>query len=363
MSVAEGTAALDRPERIREGAELDVLRLEPWLAAQGLPGAIEVLQFPRGYSNLTYLLRVGGREVVLRRGPPGVKIASAHDMGREHRILSRLSKVWPKVPRVIALAEDESILGGSFYVMERVHGVILRAKQPEGLALGPERMRVLSTSLVDTLAEIHGVDLRAAGLADLGKPAGYNQRQVKGWAERYEKAKTDEIPEMEALARWLAENVPTESAATLIHNDFKYDNVVLAPDLSGVIAVLDWEMSTIGDPLMDLGCALSYWVEESDPPMLRATRFGPTDLPGNLSRAGVVERWEEKTGRRATNMPFYYSFAVFKLAVVAQQLYQRYVRGLTKEQRYAFMIEGVRSLSRAGTRVIATGEWRKLELG
>ena len=363
MSEAQGKSALDRPETVRAGAELDVTRLAPWLAAQGLPGAIEVLQFPRGYSNLTYLLRVGDHEIVLRRGPPGVKIASAHDMGREHKILSHLSKVWPKVPRVIALAEDESILGGPFYVMERVHGVILRAKLPEGLALDAERMRVLSTSLVDTLAEIHGVDLAAAGLADLGKPAGYNQRQVKGWSERYEKAKTDEIPEMEALARWLAEHVPAESAATLIHNDFKYDNVVLAPDLSGVIAVLDWEMSTIGDPLMDLGCALSYWVEENDPPMLRATRFGPTDLPGNLSRAGVVERWEEKTGRRATNMPFYYAFAVFKLAVVAQQLYQRYVRGLTKEQRYAFMIEGVKSLSRAGARVIATGEWRKLDVG
>lgn len=356
---------LDRPEKVREGAELDTTRLGPWLAAHGLPGDIEVLQFPRGYSNVTYLLRVGGKDVVLRRGPPGVKIASAHDMGREHKILSRLSTVWPKVPKVIALCDDESVIGGAFYVMERVHGVILRAKLPDAIAgaLTPPRMKQLSEALVDTLAEIHAVDLAAAGLSDLGKPSGYNQRQVKGWTERYAKAKTDEIPEMDELARWLASSTPPESAATLIHNDFKYDNVVLSEDLSSVVAVLDWEMSTIGDPLMDLGCALSYWVEEKDNMMLRATRFGPTDLPGSLTRAELVARWEEKTGRTATNMPFYYAFALFKLAVVAQQLYQRYARGLTKEPRYAFMIEGVKGLSRAGVRVIATGNWQTLDAG
>ncbi len=356
-------STLDRPEKVREGAELDLTRLTPWLNEHGLTGDVEVMQFPRGYSNVTYLLRVGDREVVLRRGPPGVKIASAHDMGREHRILSHLRKVWPKVPHVIALCDDESVIGGAFYVMECVRGVILRAKLPEGIALPPERMKLLSEALVDTLAEIHGVDLAAAGLSDLGKPSGYNQRQVKGWSERYEKAKTDEIAEMSEVAAWLAANTPTESAATLIHNDFKFDNVVFCEDLGSVVAVLDWEMSTIGDPLMDLGCALSYWVEEKDPMMLRATRFGPTDLPGCLTRAELVARWEQKTGKRATNMPFYYAFALFKLAVIAQQLYQRYVRGLTKEQRYAFMIEGVRGLSRAATRVIATGNWQALDAG
>ncbi len=354
---------LDRPEKVREGAELDTTRLAPWLAARGLAGDVEVMQFPRGYSNVTYLLRVGDREVVLRRGPPGVKIASAHDMGREHKILSHLANVWPKVPRVVLMCEDESVIGGAFYVMERVRGVILRAKLPAGIVLPPERMKHLSEALVDTLAEIHGIDLAAAGLSDLGKPTGYNQRQVRGWSERYEKARTDEIPEMEEVARWLAASVPAESAATLVHNDFKYDNVVLSEDLERVVAVLDWEMSTIGDPLMDLGCALSYWVEEKDSPLLRATRFGPTDLPGSLTRAEVVARWEAKTGRAATNMPFYYSFALFKLAVVAQQLYQRYVRGLTKEQRYAFLIEGVKGLSRAAARVIATGNWQTLEAG
>jgi len=356
-------AFTDEPQDVREGAALEPSKLASYLASIGIEGPLEIKQFGRGYSNVTYLVRAGAREVVLRRGPPGVKIASAHDMGREHKILSHLANVWPKVPKVIALCDDESVLGGAFYVMERVRGVILRAKLPDGLALPRERMEHLSKALIDTLAEIHCIDLEKAGLSDLGKPAGYNQRQVRGWSERYLKAQTDEIPDMAEVASWLATSTPTESAATLIHNDFKYDNVVISEDLDRVIAVLDWEMSTIGDPLMDLGCALSYWVEETDPMLLRATRFGPTDLPGSLTRRELVDRWQEKTGLTATNMPFYYAFALFKLAVVAQQLYQRYAKGLTKEPRYAFMIEGVKGLSRAASRVIATGRWEVLDPG
>jgi aminoglycoside phosphotransferase (APT) family kinase protein len=275
-------------------------------------------------------------------------------MGREHRILSRLHAVWPKAPRTLAFCEDESVLGAPFYVMERSSGVILRAKTPPGLELGPERMRALSESLVDTLVEIHAVDLEAAGLADLGKAQGYIERQVRGWTERYRKAQTDEIPEFDEVARWLAEHMPSESGGTLIHNDFKYDNVVLAPDLSSVVAVLDWEMATLGDPLMDLGCTLGYWIEANDPPLMQAMRFGPTNLPGSLTRMEIVRRYEERSGRAVTHLPFYFTFALFKLAVVAQQLYQRYARGLTKEPRYALMIEGVRGLSRAGVAVIAT---------
>jgi aminoglycoside phosphotransferase (APT) family kinase protein len=348
------TDHLDRAESVRQGAELDLDRLRGWLGEHGLAGDIEVRQFPRGYSNLTYLLRAGDREIVLRRPPPGVKIASAHDMGREHRILSRLHAVWPKAPRPLAFCEDESILGAPFYVMERVPGVILRAKTPPGLELGPERMRALSERLVDTLVEIHAVDLDAAGLADLGKPQGYIERQVRGWTERYRKAQTDEVPEFDEVARWLAEHMPPESGGTLIHNDFKYDNVVLSPDLSSVVAVLDWEMATLGDPLMDLGCTLGYWIEAGDPPLMQAMRFGPTNLPGNLGRMELVRRYEERSGREVTSLPFYFTFALMKLAVVGQQLYQRYVRGLTKEPRYALLIEGVRGLSRAGAQVIAT---------
>jgi aminoglycoside phosphotransferase (APT) family kinase protein len=353
------TDALDRPEAVRENAQLDTTRLAAWLADHGLPGQVEVLQFPRGYSNLTYLLRVhapdgSAREVVLRRPPMGVKIASAHDMGREHRILSHLHAVWPKVPRTLGYEESDAVLGAPFYVMERVEGVIFRARQPKGLALEAMDGRHLSTTLIDTLAEIHALDLAEAGLTDLGKPAGYNTRQVRGWTERYEKATTDEVPDIEQIARWLAAHTPVESGATLIHNDFKYDNVVFAPDLSRIVAVLDWEMSTIGDPLMDLGCALSYWVEATDPPLVQAMRFGPTDAPRSLRRMELVERWSERTGREATNLVFYYAFALFKLAVVAQQLYQRYVRGLTQEPRYAFMIEGVKGLTRAAVRAVET---------
>lgn len=348
------TDHLDRAEQVRKGAELDLEKLRSWLAQHGLPGEIEVRQFPRGYSNLTYLLRVGEREVVLRRPPVGVKIASAHDMGREHRILSNLSKVWSKAPRPIAFCEDESVLGAPFYVMERVPGVILRAKVPSGLALPPERMRHLSELLIDTLAEIHAIDLPAAGLADLGKPDGYVERQVRGWTERYRKAQTDEVPEFDEVATWLAANLPKESGAALIHNDLKYDNVVLSSDLERVDAVLDWEMATVGDPLMDLGCTLGYWVEANDPPLMQAMRFGPTDLPGNLRRMELVERYQQKSGRAVTNLPFYFTFALLKLAVVGQQLYQRYAKGLTTEPRYALLIEGVRGLSRAGVHVIAT---------
>jgi aminoglycoside phosphotransferase (APT) family kinase protein len=346
---------LDRAEKVRAGAELEVERLGPWLRSIGLEGDVEVLQFPRGFSNVTYLLRVGERELVLRRGPAGVKIASAHDMGREHRILAGLSKIWSKAPRPLAMCEDASVIGGPFYVMERVKGVILRAKTPEGVVLDAPRMKHLSEQMVDTLAEIHAIDLAKAGLTDLGKPAGYNERQVRGWSERYLKAKTDDVPEMESVARWLAASTPVESGAALIHNDFKYDNVVLSEDLARIDAVLDWEMSTLGDPLMDLGCTLGYWVEAADPMLMKAMRFGPTDLPGSYSRLEVVARYEEKTGRKATNLPFYFTFALFKLAVVAQQLYGRYVNGLTKEPRYAMMIEGVRGLSRAATNVIASG--------
>lgn len=356
MSTAnDGGAHLDRAEAVRDGAQLDVGRLAAWLAARGIAGDVEILQFPRGYSNFTYLLRAGERELVLRRGPPGVKIASAHDMGREHRILSALAKVWDKAPTPVAFCDDESVLGGPFYLMDRVEGVIFRAKVPSSMTLDEPTMKRLSEDLVDTLVEIHGVDLEGAGLGDFGKPKGYIERQVRGWTERYGKARTDDIPDFDRVARWLAENMPSESGAALIHNDFKYDNVVIAPDLSRVTAVLDWEMSTVGDPLMDLGCMLGYWVQASDPPLFQVMRFGPTDLAGNLDRMQIVERYQAKSGREVTHLPFYFAFAHMKLAVVAQQLYKRYADGLTKEPRYAMMIEGVKGLSAVACRVIETG--------
>ena len=356
------TDSLDRPTAVRPEAGFDVDALATWLRAReaGFEAAPELLQFGRGYSNLTYLVRFGAREVVVRRAPPGVNIKSAHDMGREFRILGALARVWPKVPRPIAHCEDAAVIGTPFYVMERVAGVILRARVPDSLVLDAPTMTRLSESLCDTLAEIHRLDYAAAGLGDLGKPQGYVERQVRGWAERYRKAQTDSVPQIDQLGAWLEQHRPTESGATLVHNDFKYDNVVLAPDLSRVVAVLDWEMATIGDPLMDLGTALGYWIEPDDPPVFQVTVFGPTNRPGNLTRMQFVERWSRATGRDASNVLFYYAFALFKLAVVAQQLYKRYVDGLTKEERFAVMLAGVQAISMGALVAIEKGRIDRL---
>jgi aminoglycoside phosphotransferase (APT) family kinase protein len=354
--------ALDEPTPVRAGQGFDVAALAAWLRPRvaGLEGEPELLQFGRGYSNLTYLVRFGSRDLVVRRAPPGVNIKSAHDMGRENRILSALAPTWPKAPRPLAHGDDASVIGTPFYVMERVRGVILRAKTPEGLVLDPPAMKRASEAMCDTLAEIHNLDWKAVGLGDLGKPDGYIERQVKGWAERYAKAKTDDVPQIVRLGAWLEDHRPRESGATLVHNDFKYDNVVLSPDLSGVLAVLDWEMATIGDPLMDLGTALGYWIEPEDPPVFQITVFGPTNRPGNLTRVEFAERWSRATGRDASNVLFYYAFALFKLAVVAQQLYKRYVDGHTKEERYAMMIEGVRAVATSALVAVDKGRIDRL---
>jgi aminoglycoside phosphotransferase (APT) family kinase protein len=353
---------LDQPTAVRAESSFDVSALAAWLRERegGLEPEPVLSQFGRGFSNLTYLVRFGARELVVRRAPPGINIKSAHDMGREFRILSALAPVWPKAPRPIALCDDASVIGTPFYVMERVRGVILRAKLPDGLVLDEATLKRVSESTCDTLAEIHTLDWRAAGLGELGKPEGYVERQVKGWAERYKKSRTDDVPEVERLGAWLEAHRPRESGATLVHNDFKYDNVILAPDLSRVIAVLDWEMATVGDPLMDLGTALGYWIEPDDPPVFQVTAFGPTNRPGNLTRTEFVERWSRATGRDATNVLFYYAFALFKLAVVAQQLYKRYVDGFTTEERFAAMLMGVRAVATSALVAVDKGRIDRL---
>ncbi len=361
---------LDQPTVVRPESSFDLTALATWLRERvpGLEGAPELLQFGRGFSNLTYLVRFPSREFVVRRAPPGINIKSAHDMGREFRILSALAPAWAKVPRPIAHCEDASVIGTPFYVMERVRGVILRGQEVAagtqgagGLVLDEAAMRRISESTCDTLAEIHRLDWRAVGLEELGKPAGYVERQVRGWADRYKKARTDDVPTVERLGAWLEANRPAESGATLVHNDFKYDNVILAPDLSGVIAVLDWEMATIGDPLMDLGTALGYWVDPGDVPLLKGRSvFGPTNLPGNLSRTQFVERWSRATGRDASNVVFYYAFALFKLAVISQQLYKRFVDGLTTEERYGHMLASVRSVTASALVAVEKGRIDRL---
>jgi aminoglycoside phosphotransferase (APT) family kinase protein len=350
---------VDKPVAVRPGEELDAEKLGTFLR-QHIPGlegpaALQVEQFPSGHSNLTYLLRAGGRELVLRRPPFGAKIKTAHDMGREYQILSRLADVYDKAPRVLAYCEDESVLGAPFYVMERLKGIILRGTAPKGLELAPALMHTLSENFVRNLVELHQIDYQAAGLGDLGRPVGYVKRQVEGWVQRYINARTDDIPDVERVAAWLAEHTPSDvdAVGALIHNDYKYDNLVLAPDdVSRIIGVLDWEMATLGDPLMDLGTSLGYWVDPDDPPELQSLRFGPTTLPGNLSRRELAEHYARLSGRDVSNILFYYVYALWKIAVIVQQIYARYKAGFTRDERFARLIDAVRVLGRTATLAI-----------
>ncbi len=346
---------LDQSQTVRPGEELDTPKLEAFLKAHlpELTGPLAVEQFPKGYSNLTYLLRVGERELVLRRPPFGAKIKTAHDMGREYRILSHIFGTYPKAPRPLVYCEDESVLGPPFYVMERVRGVILRSAAPPGLELPPRLMRQLSENFIESLVEIHGIDYAAAGLADLGKPSGYVVRQVEGWTRRYQNARTDDISEMERVAGWLREHQPGESGACLIHNDYKYDNLVLDPaDLSRIKACLDWEMATLGDPLMDLGSTLAYWVDADDPDEWRQQTFGVTTLPGNLNRQQLLERYAARSGRKTEQAVFYFAYGLFKIAVIVQQIYARYKQGFSRDERFGRLIHTVRAASRTAVLAI-----------
>jgi len=350
---------IDEASATREEERVDVDRLRPFLASvfPDATGPLSVLQFPKGHSNLTYLVRLGDREAVLRRAPFGVKVKHAHDMRREYTILSALQGAYRRAPRPLAFCDDESVIGARFYLMERVRGVIVRGDGSElGVSLTPELLRATSTALVDNLAELHAVDLVATGLAAVGRPEGYVARQVKGWTERYQAARTEEIDGVEAAAAWLAQNMPPESGAALIHNDYKYDNVVLDPaDPTRIVAVLDWEMATVGDPLMDLGTMLGYWTDPDDPAELRARLHGPTALPGSLSRLELVERYAGKSGRAVGPVLFYYAFALFKIAVIVQQIYRRYVEGHTRDERFGPLIHWVRAMGGQAARALDRG--------
>ena len=346
----------DKPTAVRPGETLDPEKLAPFLKEKlpHLDGLLTVKQFPSGFSNLTYLIRVGDRELVLRRPPFGANIKSAHDMSREYRILSHLINIYPKVPKPYLYCEDDSVLGTPFYVMERLSGVILRPQMPSEMIPSPTLMGHIANALIDNLSDLHALDYEAAGLSDFGKPLGYVERQVVGWNKRYLRSKTDEIDDMEQTAVWLADNIPTESGATLIHNDYKYDNLVLdTADWANIIGVLDWEMATIGDPLMDLGTTLAYWVQPDDPQALLALQFSPTALPGNPTRDELVERYARKSGRDVSNLTFYYVYGLFKLAVIVQQIYYRYKKGYTQDPRFAGLITAVKACGAMAARELS----------
>src|ERR1043165_139745 len=347
----------DQSSQVRKGEELPVESLYKYLHAHlpDLTAPLIVEQFPSGFSNLTYLLRSGDRELVLRRPPVGAKIKSAHDMSREYRILSHLYPVYRKVPEPIFYCDDLSVIGAPFYVMERVKGIILRSQTPSHVELTQQTMQRLSRAFVDNLVEIHQFDYESAGLGDLGNPTGYVQRQVDGWTRRYYAARTSEVSEVEDLARWLMDRQPVESSkGSLIHNDYKYDNLVLSPqDLSEILAVLDWEMATIGDPLMDLGTALGYWVEATDSEEWQQYGFVLTKLPGNLTRGEIVTYYGQRSAREVTDPVFYYVYGLMKIAVIVQQIYFRYRQGLTKDPRFAGLHALVKACGIQARRAIA----------
>jgi aminoglycoside phosphotransferase (APT) family kinase protein/NAD(P)-dependent dehydrogenase (short-subunit alcohol dehydrogenase family) len=320
----------------------------------GDPAGVTLEPFATGASNLTARLTSGERTLVVRRAPPGRKAATAHDMVREARVLKAVRPHFPLVPEVIAVGDDPEILGTCFFVMEDLAGNIPDRKLPGQVS--PEQARVLCERLIDLHADLHRLDLQATGLADLGKPEGYVERQISGWIQRYRNARTEDAPSCEQVMNWLEEHRPDESGASLIHNDFKFDNIVLDPnDVTRIVGVLDWEMATVGDPLMDLGASLAYWIERGDAEGMQAIRMQPTTVPGMMTRDEVVAHYAKRTGRTIEDFTYYYVYGLFRLAGIAQQIYQRYTLGQTKNPKFAAFGPAVHVLARQAQMVIR--EW------
>jgi aminoglycoside phosphotransferase (APT) family kinase protein len=350
-------ASPDHAVAVRAGEELDLARLSAYLSRQfDGSGPVTVEQFPSGHSNLTYRVTWGGRELVLRRPPFGSQVKSAHDMGREYRVLSKLHEAYNVAPKVIVYCDDLSVLDAPFYLMEPIRGIILRRELPPGLMLSPATARQLSETFLDNLVRLHSLDYDKIGLGDLGKPQGYLERQVKGWIERYHNSATHDLPETGRISAWLTQHIPASSDATLIHNDYKYDNVVLdSNDITKIVGVLDWEMCTLGDPLSDLGTTLAYWTDASDPDELQEICAAPTTISGTLTRAQLAQRYALATGRSIRDMVFYLTFARFKVGVIVQQIYYRYAQGLTHDERFATMPHRIAVLMRASLQCAESG--------
>jgi len=353
MKMPKYSENIDKAVNVRDGEMPDLQKLGEYLRDHlpGTTGDITIHQFPGGYSNLTFLISMGSKEYVLRKPPYGANIKSAHDMGREFRVLTALKPVYKPIPDPVLYCDDEQVIGSPFYLMERVCGIILRNKPPKGIELTPQMMRDISISAVENLASLHDIDLHATGLIHLGKPEGYISRQVEGWIKRYYNAETDSVDDMNSTAEWMKENIPDDGYPAFIHNDYKYDNLVLDPEnLRDIIAVLDWEMATVGSPLMDLGTTLAYWAEPSDNPALKP--FNLTWLPGNLNREEVVYQYSQSRKMDLPDMLFYYVFGSFKIAVIVQQIYARYKKGYTSDERFAGLIYVVRACAENAQKAI-----------
>jgi aminoglycoside phosphotransferase (APT) family kinase protein len=345
---------------VRKGEDFDLEAVERYLREQieDLPdGKLQVSQFPSGASNLTYLLQIDDWQGVLRRPPLGPVPPKAHDMGRESGILSRLGAVYPLAPKPYFFCEDESVIGAPFYVMERRTGIVLDETFPDSIQPDEELCRGISRTVVDTLVRLHAVDVEGAGLGDLGKPEGFLERQTDSWISRYDEARTEEIEEVAPLTDWLSRDVPESPPPTVIHNDYKLNNLVLNPeDLTEVRAVLDWEMATVGDPLFDLAVSLTYWIEPDDPDELKAVMPTVTVTPGFMPRRKLIDRYEKESGRDLSDMHWYVVFGYFKLAAILQQIYARWKRGQTEDERFADFGERVRTLVLHAENLTRTGE-------
>ncbi len=327
-----------RPVRPEESFNLSALAafLDREGVLRGRPLSVD--QFPGGHSNLTYLVRLGEEELVLRRPPLGPVAPKAHDMVREARILCAVHPVFPLAPKPVAICEDAAIIGAPFYLMERRRGLIVRRENPPQIGGDEALRRRIGEALLDTLAGLHAIDASQSPVAEIGRPAGFLDRQLTGWCGRWQRAQTRDLPAMDRLIAWLAAHKPGTDACALLHNDYKLDNVMLdEADPSRLVAVLDWEMSALGDPLIDLGLLLCYWPEASDPPARRDSISPVTTMPGWPSRAELVARYAEKTHRDVSRIAYYEVFAIFKVAVVLQQIYHRYHLGQTTDERFASM--------------------------
>lgn len=328
---------IDRAGPVRADEALPTERLLPWIAAR-IPhatGTPEITQYTGGASNWTYRLKYPEADLILRRPPAGTKAKSANDVAREYRLQRALAPHFPLVPPMRALCEDGDILGDDFYLMDRLEGIIPRKNLPRGVDLSPAQVRTLCENVLDTLIKLHQVDVDATGLAHLGAGAGYARRQIDGWSRRYRDARTWNVPKGRAIMGWLDRNLPAEGALCLTHNDFRFDNVVLDPgDPTRVIGVLDWELATIGDPLMDLGNLLAYWVEPGDDRIAKATRRQPTTLAGMMTRDEVIAYYCAATGHSPAAITYYQVFGLFRLSAIAQQIYYRYHHGQTRNPAF-----------------------------
>ena len=332
---------------VRPDETIDLTRLEPWLRENldGAEGPLSVRQFGGGHANLTYLLSFGGNEFVLRRPPLGPIAPSAHDMKREHRVLKDLWRAYPLAPRSYVLCTDPEILGADFHVLERREGFVIRATNTAVIDDNPDLCRKIGAMIVDSLADLHRVDPADAGLDDLGRPVGFVERQVSGWVKRWHAAVDDGSPDATDLIAWIEADIPQSSEVTLVHNDFKIDNIMVArDDPSRAVAVMDWDMCTRGDPLLDLANLLTYWPEAGDSEARRRAAWMPTDRPGFPTRNEITEAYRERSGFDLSRLTWYEVFGAFKVAVIDQQIYIRYLRGQTQDERFATMGERVRTL-------------------